>query len=91
MLDEVWLYPPDADPQGKPLLCGIKRVNPADWFFQAHFYQDPVWPGSLGLEAMLQLMKVEAMRRFGAADGALGAMVAMLHRRRRTAGAIEAK
>ncbi len=77
MLDEVWLYPSDADPQGKPLLCGIKRVNPADWFFQAHFYQDPVWPGSLGLEAMLQLMKVEAMRRFGAADGALGAMVAM--------------
>lgn len=74
MLDEVWLYPPDADPQGKPLLCGIKRVNPADWFFQAHFYQDPVWPGSLGLEAMLQLMKVEAMRRFGGSDGAMVAM-----------------
>jgi 3-hydroxymyristoyl/3-hydroxydecanoyl-(acyl carrier protein) dehydratase len=77
MLDEVWLYPPDADPQGKPLLCGIKQVNPTDWFFQAHFYQDPVWPGSLGLEAMLQLMKVEAMRRFGGAQGALHPMVAM--------------
>ncbi len=27
-------------------------IDPAAWFFEAHFYQDPVMPGSLGVEAM---------------------------------------
>ena len=27
-----------------------------EWFFKAHFYQDPVQPGSLGIEAMLQTL-----------------------------------
>jgi 3-hydroxymyristoyl/3-hydroxydecanoyl-(acyl carrier protein) dehydratase len=35
------------------------------WFFKAHFYQDPVWPGSLGLESFLQLLKYVAWRRWG--------------------------
>ena len=43
---------------------GSKAVNPADWFFQAHFYQDPVWPGSLGLESFLQLLKFAARQRW---------------------------
>jgi 3-hydroxymyristoyl/3-hydroxydecanoyl-(acyl carrier protein) dehydratase len=37
-------------------LEGRKDVNPNEWFFHAHFYQDPVWPGSLGLEGFLQLV-----------------------------------
>jgi 3-hydroxymyristoyl/3-hydroxydecanoyl-(acyl carrier protein) dehydratase len=41
-------------------------VDPSRWFFQAHFFQDPVMPGSLGLEAMLQAMKLFALERFGA-------------------------
>jgi 3-hydroxymyristoyl/3-hydroxydecanoyl-(acyl carrier protein) dehydratase len=45
-----------------------KDVDPADWFFQAHFYQDPVQPGSLGLEAMLQLLQV-FMRERGRSAG----------------------
>jgi 3-hydroxymyristoyl/3-hydroxydecanoyl-(acyl carrier protein) dehydratase len=28
-----------------------------DWFFAAHFYQDPVMPGSLGLEALLEALQ----------------------------------
>jgi len=32
-------------------------VRPDEWFFKAHFFQDPVQPGSLGLEAMLQLLQ----------------------------------
>jgi 3-hydroxymyristoyl/3-hydroxydecanoyl-(acyl carrier protein) dehydratase len=40
-------------------------VDPGFWFFQAHFYQDPVWPGSLGLESFLQLLKYAAWRRWG--------------------------
>jgi 3-hydroxymyristoyl/3-hydroxydecanoyl-(acyl carrier protein) dehydratase len=43
---------------------GSKAVNPTDWFFQAHFFQDPVWPGSLGLESFLQLLKFAARQRW---------------------------
>src|SRR5262249_24426210 len=32
----------------------------------AHFYQDPVWPGSLGLESFVQLLKVAALERWPA-------------------------
>jgi 3-hydroxymyristoyl/3-hydroxydecanoyl-(acyl carrier protein) dehydratase len=32
-------------------------VRPSAWFFQAHFYQDPVQPGSLGIEALLQVLQ----------------------------------
>jgi 3-hydroxymyristoyl/3-hydroxydecanoyl-(acyl carrier protein) dehydratase len=42
---------------GKGLLRAEKDVKPSDWFFKAHFYRDPVQPGSLGLEMMLQLMQ----------------------------------
>ena len=35
-------------------------VDPEAWFFKAHFQGDPVWPGSLGLESMLQLLRVVA-------------------------------
>ncbi len=35
----------------------VKHVDPAEWFFQAHFFQDPVQPGSLGIEAMLQTLR----------------------------------
>jgi 3-hydroxymyristoyl/3-hydroxydecanoyl-(acyl carrier protein) dehydratase len=42
-------------------LRGVKRVDPDEWFFKAHFFQDPVWPGSLGLEAFLQLVKAAAL------------------------------
>jgi 3-hydroxymyristoyl/3-hydroxydecanoyl-(acyl carrier protein) dehydratase len=44
-------------------------VDPAEWFFKAHFYLDPVCPGSLGLESFLQLLKVVAWRRWGAEEG----------------------
>ncbi|MEM6284758.1 MAG: hypothetical protein AAF787_21390, partial [Chloroflexota bacterium] len=36
-------------------------VRPDMWFFDAHFFQDPVMPGSLGIEAMLQAMKSYAI------------------------------
>ena len=36
---------------------GEKDVDAADWFFKAHFFQDPVQPGSLGVDGMLQLLQ----------------------------------
>jgi 3-hydroxymyristoyl/3-hydroxydecanoyl-(acyl carrier protein) dehydratase len=65
MLDRIDLYLPEGGPAGLGFIQGSKEVNPNEWFFAAHFYQDPVWPGSLGLEAFLQLLKVAAVERWG--------------------------
>ncbi|MBT9582457.1 type I polyketide synthase [bacterium] len=64
MMDEADLYIPDGGPNDLGYIHGIKQVDPEEWFFQAHFYMDPVWPGSLGLEAFLQLLKVLMLDRF---------------------------
>jgi 3-hydroxymyristoyl/3-hydroxydecanoyl-(acyl carrier protein) dehydratase len=64
MMDRVSMFAPDGGPRGLGVIAGVKDVVPDEWFFQAHFYQDPVWPGSLGLEAMLQLLKVVAVERW---------------------------
>lgn len=37
------------------------RINSAaDWYYSCHFFQDPVMPGSLGIEAIANLMKIFA-------------------------------
>ncbi len=75
MVTDVELFVPDGGPHGLGFVRGTTPVNPEAWFFKAHFYQDPVWPGSLGLESIIQLMKVFAVERWGApADGRLEAM-----------------
>jgi len=65
MLDRIDLHVPDGGPHGLGFIAGSKDVDPAEWFFKAHFYQDPVCPGSLGLESFLQLLKVHAVERWG--------------------------
>ncbi|MBL8799495.1 MAG: type I polyketide synthase, partial [Planctomycetia bacterium] len=66
MMDRVDSWQPTGGPHGLGLIQGSKTVDPDEWFFKAHFYQDPVWPGSLGLEAFLQLLKIAAGERWGA-------------------------
>lgn len=34
-----------------------KTITPDQWFFKAHFFQDSVQPGSLGIEAILQVLQ----------------------------------
>ncbi len=47
------------------------RINsPQDWFYACHFQEDPVMPGSLGIEAILQAMKVFTQQRFHNQDAA---------------------
>lgn len=46
-----------AGEAGLGVVRGEKTVDPSEWFFKAHFFQDPVQPGSLGLEALLQLLQ----------------------------------
>lgn len=44
-----------------------KDVVVDDWFFKAHFFQDPVQPGSLGIEAIVQgLMWIAMHENIGA-------------------------
>ena len=64
MLDSVETYIPCGGPKKEGFIRGIKKVNPDEWFFKAHFYQDPVCPGSLGLESFINLMKIAAGRRW---------------------------
>ncbi|WP_370942301.1 beta-ketoacyl synthase N-terminal-like domain-containing protein [Amycolatopsis sp. cg5] len=63
MVDEVSGYWPDAGQAGLGRVRGEKRVNPDDWFFKAHFFQDPVQPGSLGVQALCQLLQFYAIER----------------------------
>ena len=67
MIDRIELFVADGGPQSLGFIRGSKLVDPDEWFFKAHFYQDPVCPGSLGLESFLQLLKVAAVKRWGGA------------------------
>jgi hypothetical protein len=64
MIDRIELYLPEGGPKGLGFVRGIKEVDPAEWFFTAHFYQDPVCPGSLGIESFLQILKFAARERW---------------------------
>jgi len=56
MIDQVDYFDPSGGSAGLGLIRGYQDVDPYAWYFKAHFYQDPVQPGSLGLDALLQLM-----------------------------------
>ncbi len=64
MIDRIDVFVPDGGPKGLGFIRGTKSVDPREWFFQAHFYQDPVCPGSLGIESFIQLLKFAACQRW---------------------------
>ncbi|MBN1932048.1 MAG: hypothetical protein JW786_10625 [Desulfobacterales bacterium] len=64
MIDRIEIYAPDGGPEGLGFIRGVKMVDPDEWFFKAHFYQDPVCPGSLGIESFMQLIKFMALKRW---------------------------
>ncbi|MGZ5051726.1 MAG: beta-ketoacyl synthase N-terminal-like domain-containing protein [Methylobacter sp.] len=57
MLDRIAGHWPEGGAAGLGAIRAEKDVNSKDWFFKAHFFQDPVQPGSLGVEAMLQAIQ----------------------------------
>ncbi len=59
ILDRITRY---VSSEGLTAIRGEADVRPDAWYFKAHFYQDPVQPGSLGLEAMLQLVEFHGAR-----------------------------
>lgn len=70
MIDRITEFQPAGGRAGLGYLRAEKDVKPGDWFFKAHFFQDPVQPGSLGLDAMCQLLQ------FYMIENDLGAAVA---------------
>lgn len=71
MVDKIAWHVANGGPHGLGAVEGRIVVDPDAWFFKAHFYQDPVWPGSLGLESFLQLARFMAEQRWGVAVDAL--------------------
>jgi acyl transferase domain-containing protein/3-hydroxymyristoyl/3-hydroxydecanoyl-(acyl carrier protein) dehydratase len=68
MVDRIDLFAEKGGPKELGFIRGTTTVDASAWFFKAHFFEDPVWPGSLGLESFLQLLKVVAHRRWGGDD-----------------------
>ncbi len=57
MIDRVDGFWPGSGAAGLGQMRAVKDVDPDEWFFKAHFFQDPVQPGSLGIEAMVQTLQ----------------------------------
>ncbi|MEJ2282208.1 MAG: hypothetical protein P8X85_01285 [Desulfobacterales bacterium] len=64
MVDRIEIFLPQGGPAKLGYIRGSKTVDPDEWFFKAHFYQDPVCPGSLGIESFIQLLKYLARKRW---------------------------
>ncbi|NRA54939.1 MAG: 3-hydroxyacyl-[acyl-carrier-protein] dehydratase FabA [Gammaproteobacteria bacterium] len=47
---------------GVAYILGERTIDATDWFFRYHFHQDPVMPGSLGVEAIIELMQTYALK-----------------------------
>lgn len=62
MIDSVDIFLPRGGKYKKGYIRAGKIVDPQEWFFKAHFYQDPVCPGSLGVESFLQTMQYFAFK-----------------------------
>lgn len=60
-LDEVLIIELGGNNQ-KGYIYATKNLSKEDWYFPYHFYQDPVMPGALGIEAILQAMQVYALQ-----------------------------
>lgn len=63
MIDRIEVYLPRGGTNQLGFVRGVKIIDPDEWFFKAHFYQDPVCPGSLGIESFVQLIKFVAFTR----------------------------
>ncbi len=68
MLDRITGFWPTAGAAGLGAARAEHDVRAGAWFFRAHFFQDPVQPGSLGIESLIQLTRWTLVA-LGLADG----------------------
>ena len=57
MIDRITGFWPEGGKAGLGRIRAEKYSSPSEWFFKAHFFQDSVQPGSLGLQGMLQVLQ----------------------------------
>ncbi|MDT9682377.1 3-hydroxyacyl-ACP dehydratase [Streptomyces sp. TRM76323] len=60
LLEDVVLVPDGGEHGAGYVLCD-KPVRPDDWFFDHHFFQDPVMPGSAGVQMLFQAVHALAL------------------------------
>ncbi|WP_462188183.1 MULTISPECIES: beta-hydroxydecanoyl-ACP dehydratase [unclassified Frankia] len=56
LLDQITVVDGGGD-FGRGYLHAVRPTSPGDWFFARHFWLDPVMPGSLGVEAVIQALQ----------------------------------
>ena len=56
MIDRIRSITADGGGNGRGQIIAELDISPELWFFNCHFAGDPVMPGSLGLDAMWQLV-----------------------------------
>jgi 3-hydroxyacyl-[acyl-carrier protein] dehydratase/trans-2-decenoyl-[acyl-carrier protein] isomerase len=56
LFDRITQMTADGGEHGKGYIEAEFDIDPSLWFFDCHFKGDPVMPGSLGLDAMWQLV-----------------------------------
>jgi 3-hydroxyacyl-[acyl-carrier protein] dehydratase/trans-2-decenoyl-[acyl-carrier protein] isomerase len=56
MVDRITTITADGGPHDKGVMVAELDIRPDHWFFDCHFTGDPVMPGSLGVDAMWQLV-----------------------------------
>ncbi|MDP9169056.1 MAG: hypothetical protein M3N54_00445, partial [Acidobacteriota bacterium] len=61
MIDRITGLWPGTGAAGIARIRSQKDIRPDEWFLKAHFFQDPVQPGSLGVEAMNQTLHFYAL------------------------------
>ena len=57
LLDEVAILNEDGN-HNEGYIYAKRRNNPQDWFYACHFKEDPVMPGSLGIESIMQAVNI---------------------------------
>lgn len=65
MIDRIEVLDFESGLYNKGYVKATKTVDTKEWFFDAHFYQDPVCPGSLGIESFLQVIRFFMLKKFG--------------------------
>ncbi len=60
LLEDLVLVPGGGEHKAGYVLC-TKPVRPDDWYFDHHFFRDPVMPGSAGVQMLFQAVHAFAL------------------------------
>ena len=63
MFSDIIQIVPDGGKFSNGYVYARKEINQGNWFFPCHFHGDPVMPGSLGVEAIIQALQAFALQQ----------------------------